>query len=88
MAYVQQAADTAKTAMIGLVGIGSVAAFAGMVRSSIEGAAALNDLSIQTGMSVESLSALASVGKTTGTSAETISNASNKLAKTLCRPAA
>lgn len=83
MQYVQQAAEMAKTAMIGLVGVGSVAAFAGMIRSSIEGAAALNDLAIQSGLSVDQLSALAEVGKTTNTSAEAIASASVKLSKNL-----
>lgn len=83
MQDVQRYADIAKTAMIGLVGVGSVAAFAGMIRSSIEGVAALQDLTARTGMSAEALSGLIEVGRTTGTTGEQIAGMADKMARSL-----
>ncbi|MBB2485402.1 hypothetical protein H5407_09200 [Mitsuaria sp. WAJ17] len=75
--------DLAKTAFIALAGIGSIAAFAGMIKGSIDATAALHDLSIQTGASVAALGAFKSVGSYTETSAESIAGAMNKLAKNM-----
>jgi len=81
MEDVAKAVDLAKTAFVALAGVGSVAAFANMIKGAIDGAEALHDLSLKSGASVEALSALVAVGKTTGTSADTIAGAMNKLAK-------
>jgi hypothetical protein len=59
----------------------SVAAFAGMIKGSIDAAASLHDMSIQTGASVASLMELRSVAATSDTSIEGIATAMNKLAK-------
>ena len=83
MKDVEQYVGYAKTAFIGLIGIGSVAAFKGMIDSAIEGRARLYQLSIQTGISVEALGAMAKVGKYTGTSIDEITTATNKLSKAL-----
>ena len=83
MKDVEQYVGLAKTALIGLVGIGSVASFKGMIDSAIEGRARLYQLSIQTGISVEALGAMAKVGKYTGTSIDEIATATNKLSKAL-----
>lgn len=69
-----------------LMGLGSALgalAFANMVKSTIEAAGALHDLSQATGASVESLSKFASIGKLSGTSTEQIAAAMNKLAKNM-----
>jgi len=83
MADIQKAVDIAKTAFVALAGIGSVAAFAGMIKGSIDATAAMHDLSIQTGASVAALGAFKSVGSYTDTSAESIAGAMNKLAKNM-----
>lgn len=83
MKGIEGATDLAKKALVGLIGVGSVAGFAAIIKGAIDSAGALNDLAISSGMSVESLSAFAAVGRTTGTSAETIANMSAKMAKTL-----
>ena len=56
-------AEYAKSAFIGLVGVGSVAAFKGMIDGAIQAKARLYDMSLQTGISVEALSALGKVAK-------------------------
>ena len=61
----------------------SIAAFAGIIKGSIDSAAAMHDLAIQTGASVEALSGLASVGKFSDTSAQDIAAAMNKLSKNM-----
>lgn len=81
MADIQKSVDVAKKAMGVLIGVGSVAAFSGLIKGAIESAAALHDLSIQTGASVESLSAFAAIGKYSNQSAESIAMAMNRLAK-------
>lgn len=79
-----QGLHTSATAVLGALGaLGSVAVFANMIQGSIEAAAGLHDLSIQTGATVEALSALGSVGKLSNTSTETIGSAMNKLAKNM-----
>lgn len=83
MKDVEQYVGYAKTALIGLIGFGSVASFKGMIDSAIEGRARLYQLSIQTGISVEALGAMAKVGKYTGTSIDEITTATNKLSKAL-----
>lgn len=83
MRSIEQAVDLAKTAFVALAGVASVGAFAGMIKDSIEGAARLHDLAIQTGATVEALSGLASIGKFSGQNAESIGNAMNKLAKNM-----
>ena len=69
--------------MLGLAGIGSAAMFVGLIKGSIDGAAALHDLSIQTGATVESLSAMAAVGKLSNQSADSIADAMGKLARNM-----
>ena len=66
-----------------LVGVATVGGFAALVKGSIDSAAALNDLAIQSGASVEALSGLASVGKLSGQSADSIAVAMNRLAKNM-----
>lgn len=70
-------------ALTALVGVATVGGFAALVKGSIDSAAALNDLAIQSGASVEALSGLASVGKLSGQSAESIASAMNKLARNM-----
>lgn len=77
------ALDMAKAAAIGYAGISSVSALKGMITSSIESAAALKDLSQQTGATVEGLSALGGIGKMSGTGLDTIGAAMNKLSKSM-----
>lgn len=68
--------------MLAAVGVGlSVNAMVGIVKSSIEAAAGMHDLSIQTGASVASLMAFKSVAATSETTIDGIGNAMNKLAK-------
>jgi hypothetical protein len=83
MAEIQRAVDLAKRAFVGLVGVGSVAAFAGMIKSSLDASAALHDLSIQTGASVAALGAFKGLGAYTETSIDTIVGAMGKLAKSM-----
>lgn len=79
----RKAADLAKTALVGLVGIGSIAAFGNMVNSAIQAQGALHDLSISTGLSVAALGAFKSVGAYTETSVEQIAGAMIKLSKNM-----
>lgn len=81
MKQVEGAVNIAKQAFVALGGAATVAGLVNLVKSSIDTAEALHDLSIQTGASVEALSAMAEVGKYTDTSVQTIAGAMNKLAK-------
>jgi lambda family phage tail tape measure protein len=83
MKDIQAAVAAAKTAFIALTGVAGVSAFQGMILGSIEAAAKLNALSIQSGMTVEALSGLAAVGRATGTGADMIAAATNKFSKAL-----
>lgn len=77
----KKAADAAKFALGGLMGIASIAAFKGMVDAVIEGQGAMHDLAQSTGLSVAALGQFKSVGALTGTSAESIAGAVTKLSK-------
>jgi hypothetical protein len=80
---IRRAADLA-TKALGLLGVGlSVNWAKNLVMGSIEGAAALNDLAIQAGVTVESLSALASIGRLSGQNAESIALSMNRLTRSL-----
>ena len=83
MKEVEKYSGYAKSALIGLVGIGSVDAFKGMILSGIEGKARLYDLSLQTGITVEALGAMGKVAKLSNTSLDDVAGASNKLSKAL-----
>lgn len=83
MAAIDSAVSMAKTALVGLAGIGSVMAFTNMVTGVYAGAASLKGLSMQAGITGEDLSALAQVGKMTGTSAEDIAGSLNKMSRAL-----
>jgi lambda family phage tail tape measure protein len=83
MKEIQAAVASAKTVFIALTGVAGVSAFQGMILGSIEAAAKLNALSIQSGMTVEALSGLAAVGRATGTGADMIAAATNKFSKAL-----
>ena len=83
MDSMEKAFGVAKGAFIGLVGIGSVGAFAGMITSSIEATGKLHDLAIQTGASEAALGEFRKMGAYTETSADTIANAMNKLGKNM-----
>jgi hypothetical protein len=65
------------------IGLGSIGAFVGMIKGSIDATAALYDLSLQTGASVESLSAFSEVAKLSDTSVESVASAMNKLSKNM-----
>lgn len=75
--------DFAKGALRGLTGALSVAAFTAAIKSSIDLADSLNDLSKRTGASVETLSGLRLAAEQSGTSLEAIANGSKKLATSL-----
>ncbi len=81
MGQFESAIGFAKTALIGLVGVASVGAFAGMIKSSIDAQGALHDLSTQTGASVAALGAFKGIGVYTETSIEQITGAMGKLSK-------
>lgn len=78
---IESAVGMAKSAFVGLIGIGSVSSFAGMIQGSISAAASLSDLSKSTGLSVDALSRFSDVGRTTNTSADAIASMMNKLSK-------
>ena len=79
-----QGLHTQATAVLGALGaLGSVSMFASMIKGSIDAAAGLNDLSIQTGATVEALSALGEIGRLSDVSTEMIGSAMNKLAKNM-----
>lgn len=79
----EKAAGLAQKAFVGLIGIGSIAAFAGIVKGGIDAAAGLHDLSLQTGLSVAALTQFKYIGDLSGTSAEAVAGAANKLGKSL-----
>lgn len=83
MAGVESYVNTAKSALVGLIGIGTVDAFKGMIMSGIEAKARLYDLSLQTGISVEALGGLGKAAKLSNTSLDDVAGASNKLSKAL-----
>ncbi len=70
-----------KTAVVAFAGVASVNAFKDMVQGSIQAAAGLHDMSIQTGASVAALMAFRSVAATTNTSIEGVASAMNRAAK-------
>lgn len=80
---IDKAVGFIKTAFVALAGIGSIAAFTGMVKSAIDAQAALHDLSITTGVSVAALGQFKSVGSYTETSIDSITGAMTKLAKNM-----
>lgn len=80
---IESAVGIAKTAFVGLIGLGSVGMFAGVIQGSINAAASLSDLSKSTGLSVDALSRFSDIGRTTGTSAEAIAGMMNKLSKSV-----
>lgn len=83
MSGIRSAANAASAALAAL-GVVSFAAWSkNIVMSSIEGAAALNDLAIQAGVTVEALSGLAAIGKYSGQNAESIAAAMNKMTRSL-----
>ncbi len=79
----ESALGFAKTALIGLVGVASIGAFAGMIRGAIEANEKLHDLAASTGISVAALGQFRAVGAYTGTAIEDIAAASLKLSKNL-----
>lgn len=66
-----------------IVGVAGIASFAGMVKGFIDGAAAMHDMSIQTGLSVVALQQFKSIGSYTETSIDAVATASLKLSKNL-----
>jgi hypothetical protein len=81
MGSISGAVDLAKKAL-GALGVAmSANAFANMIKGSIDAAAGLHDMSIQTGASVASLMAFRSVAATTDTTITDIAGAMNKFAK-------
>jgi hypothetical protein len=83
MDSMEKAFGVAKNAFIGLVGIGSVGAFAGMITSTIDATGKLHDMAIQTGASEAALYEFRKMGAYTETSADTIAQAMNKLGKNM-----
>ena len=83
MRDVEKYVGYAKSALIGLTGVASVAGFASMVNGAIEAKARLYDLSLQTGINVQALSALGTVAKYSNTDLTEVAAASNKLSKAL-----
>ena len=83
MATMSSAVDVAKTALVGLVGIGSVGAFATMINSTIAAQGALQDLATKTGASAAALDAFRVIGSTSETSIDKVTDAMNKLGKNM-----
>ena len=79
----ERAANLAKTALVGLVGVASVGAGWAMINKIVEATGAINDLSIKTGASAAALMAFKSVGATTETSVDSVAGAMNKLSKSM-----
>lgn len=75
---VQGVAGLVGTAM-GFIGIASVGAFAAMVKGSIDGVDALNDVKDATGSTIENISALEDIAARTGTGMDTVTTALVKL---------
>ena len=76
-------AGNLQAAIGALAGSLGVMAFASMIKSTTDAAAALHDLSIATGASVEGLSAMAAIGKMSDTSTDMIAASMNRLAKNM-----
>lgn len=76
-----------KGALAGLAGTAVVAGFVGMMRSIIETADHLNDLSQRTGIAVEDLDALGYAAELNGTNLDAVSGALGKLAKNMAEAA-
>ena len=74
---------TLKGLAAGFVAGLSVAAFSSLIKGSIDSAAALHDLAIQSSTTVEALSGLAAVGKFSDQTADSIAGAMNKLTRNL-----
>ena len=83
MATMESAFGAAKTAFIGLVGVGSVGAFATMIKGTIDAQGALHDFATQTGASAAALDAFRVIGATSGTSIDTLASMMNKLGKNM-----
>lgn len=75
--------NIAKGALVGLAGVASVGAFAGMIKSSIDATGALHDLAIQTGASEAALGAFRAAGAYTDTSIQQITGSMAKMSKNL-----
>lgn len=82
LGQVQSVAATVGSAL-GLIGVGSVAGLAAMMKATINSLDALNDLSDATGSSIENISALEDTAARTGTSMDTVSTALVKFNKVL-----
>ena len=74
-------------ALAGVISALSLGAMKEMVNGVIEGAASLNNLSKQTGLTVEELSVMKSVANQSGTSMETVTGATLKFQKALASSA-
>lgn len=83
MAQVEATAGRVSGAL-GAIGITvGVGAFSQFIASSIEAAANLHDMSMQTGMTVEDLSALRDIAEMNGVSLETLASANGKMIKAM-----
>lgn len=78
---IERAASVAKTALAGIVSGFSVAAVTQMVKSSIDFADSLNDLSQKTGIAVETLGGLGYASQQSGSSLEGVAVGVGKLAQ-------
>jgi hypothetical protein len=83
MSSMESAFGVAKTAFVGLLGVGSVGAFATMIKGAIDAQGALHDFATQTGASAAALDAFRVIGATSGTSIDTIATMMNKLGKNM-----
>lgn len=83
MSEIQRVAGGAMKALALLGSALTASAFASMVKGTIDAAAGLHDMSIQTGASVAALMALKSVAATSDTTIDGIATAMNKLAKNM-----
>ncbi len=79
----QRYADFAKAALGGIAAGLTLGAFKQMVQDSIDAVDALDDLSIQTGITVETLSALGDVGRISGVGLDTIAGSVLRMGKNL-----
>lgn len=77
------AIDFAKGALIGLIGVGSVGAFATMIKGSIDATGALKDFATQTGASEAALGEFRKMGSYTDTSIDSITGSMGKLSKNM-----
>lgn len=87
MSSISASVANAQRALFGLggalVGVGSAAAFKGMVAGIVETKVELARLATQTGATVESLSAISTMAKLNGTDIGSVGSAMNKLQKNL-----